>query len=160
MSRRSVIAIAVAVGAVAVAAVGIFALHDGSSSCADTRALSCSDVALTTRIARQDQARVKGTFVGALASRVLLTRADQSDTGCPTRRVLSVRVVWKADANFVHSGVPGAPPDGPLKGALIYVDPTTKHICAQGATYRSVGARTDEVLLYGNRPVDPTGKFG
>ena len=161
MSRRSLVAIAVGVGAVAVAAVGINALHDGSSSCSETRALSCSDFALATRIARQDQARVKGTFVGAVASRELLTRADQRDTGCPTRHVLTVRVVWKADANFQHSGGFGAfPPDGPLKGTLTYVDPTTKHICAQGATFRSVGARTDEGLLYGDRPVDPTGKFG
>lgn len=102
---------------------------------------------------------MKGTFVGAVASREVLTRDAQTGTRCRARHVLTVRVVWKADANFVHGGVPGAPPDGPLKGALIYVDPSTKHICAQGATYRSLGARPDERLLYGSRPVDPTGTF-
>ncbi|MFL6108665.1 MAG: hypothetical protein ACJ72L_17030 [Marmoricola sp.] len=158
MNRRIVVAGTLGVAAIAV--IGMLALHKGSTSCPESRTMSRCELELATRIAHQGQARVKGTFIGALASRQLLTHDDQYDTGCPAR-VLTVRIVWKDDANFEHGHGPAgeAPPDGPLKGALIYVDPTTEHICAQGATYRSIGARPDEKLLYGNRPVDPTGQF-
>ena len=67
------------------------------------------------------------------------------------KRFLNIRLVWKADANFTHSQLPGIP-DGPRKDLLMTVDQRTHHICETGAGYRNVGAAAGEMLLYGQWP--------
>jgi hypothetical protein len=67
------------------------------------------------------------------------------------KRFLNIRLVWKADANFAHSHLPGIP-DGPRKDLLMTVDQKTHHICETGAGYRNVGAAAGETLLYGHWP--------
>ena len=62
------------------------------------------------------------------------------------------RLVWKADANFTHSHLPGGPADGPRKDLLMTVDQRTSQICETGAGYRNVGADPGETLLYGRWP--------
>jgi hypothetical protein len=67
---------------------------------------------------------------------------------------LTIRLVWQADADFVHSLPPNSPPDGPRKAQLITVDPSTKKVCKVGAAYRDVGAAANETLPYWRWP-DP-----
>jgi hypothetical protein len=110
--------------------------------------------ALALRVARHYQRRVTGTFVGATAFRTIGTPYD-AGSACDVRKpLLTVRLVWQADANFVHSFTPNSPPDGPRKAQLITVDPSTRKVCERGAAYRDVGAAAGETLLYGRWP-DP-----
>jgi heat shock protein HslJ len=104
--------------------------------------LSASEYALAVATAKQVQSTVTGTFVGATAV------ATQG----PERCSMHIRLVWKADANFSHGGVPGLPPDGPRKALLLTVDPQTGDVCGTSAKYRDVGAAADETLLYGHWP--------
>jgi hypothetical protein len=102
--------------------------------------------------ARTEQATVHGTFVSATAieGREGLGRGP-SNTGhnCTSGRVLTVRLIWLADAGFVHGGVPGAPPDGPRKALLLTTDATTGVVCLVGAQYSRVQPRPGETFLYG-----------
>jgi hypothetical protein len=114
--------------------------------------LSASEYSLAVAAATQIQSKVTGTFIGATAVA----------TGGPERCSLHIRLVWKKDANFVHShlgqpvgqrsGGPGLLPDGPRKALLVAVDPQTGDVCGTGAKYRDVGAAADETLLYGHWP--------
>jgi len=113
--------------------------------------LSSEEFSRAVEAAKKVQSTVRGTFVGATATAV--DEPDQDlDQGCPDERLVHIRLVWMADANFDHGGVPGAQHDGPRKAALVTMDAATGQVCAQGAQYRNVGARADEVLLYGSRP--------
>ena len=117
--------------------------------------LSGVERAVATRLARHQQRNVTGTFIGATA---FVTRGTPFDPGSEcdvVRAVLNVRLVWKADAKFVHSFPPGAPPDGPRKALLASADPRTGKVCEIAAMYRDVGAHANETLLYGEWP-DPT----
>lgn len=116
--------------------------------------LSRAELSLATRIAKHRQREVTGTFIGATAFATHGTPFDRGSACDTDRRYVNVRLVWKADANFVHGGVAGAPPDGPRKAALITVDAKTGHICESGAMYAHVGAAPYETLLYGQWP-DP-----
>jgi hypothetical protein len=58
---------------------------------------------------------VIGTFIDATAF------ASHVD-----RRFVNIRLVWMADANFLHSHPPDSPPDGPRKELLITVDATRR----------------------------------
>jgi hypothetical protein len=109
-----------------------------------TTALSPSEFTLASATARQAESTVTGTFIGATA--YVAQGADR----CPVH----IRLVWKADANFVHGGVPGLPPDGPRKALLLSVDPQTGDVCGTSAKYRDVGAAAGETLLYGDWPAD------
>jgi len=114
--------------------------------------LDGADHALALRIAHEQQRKVKGTFIGATAFTSTGTPFDpqgQCDNGMA---YLNVRLVWKADANFVHGGVPGGPPDGPRKALLVTADRGTGKVCEIGAMYRAVGANPGETLLYGTWP--------
>jgi PASTA domain len=104
--------------------------------------LSPSEYTLAVATAKQVQNTVTGTFIGATAF------AAEGPERCP----LHIRLVWRADASFVHGGVPGLPPDGPRKALLISVDPQTGDVCGTSAKYRDVGAAADETLLYGHWP--------
>lgn len=116
--------------------------------------LSPADRDLATGVARREERKVTGTFVGATAFATRGTPFDR-DSACDVdRRFVTIRLVWESDANFVHSHAPGAPPDGPRKDLLITVDPTTGDVCETGAGYRRVGANARETLLYGEWP-DP-----
>lgn len=105
-----------------------------------------------TEIAKRQQRKVTGTFIGATA---FITRGTPFDPGsaCDTNdRFLNIRLVWKADANFTHGHTPGSPPDGPRKDLVLTVDSLTGRICETGAGYRNVGAEDAETLLYGEWP--------
>jgi hypothetical protein len=97
---------------------------------------------------------VIGTFIGATAFVSDGTPFDPGSACDVDRRFVNIRLVWMADANFVHSHPPDSPPDGPRKDLLITVDATSARICAIGAGYRNVGAASSETLLYGEWP-DP-----
>jgi hypothetical protein len=89
--------------------------------------LSAPEYALAMAAAKDEQQGVTGTLVGATA---IATGGHVGgyDVGhsCPDTRLLHVRVVWKADANFFHGGVRGgAPPDGPRKAAMLTIDAQT-----------------------------------
>jgi hypothetical protein len=126
-----------------------FPTHRGS--------LSAHEKALATRLAKHQQRAVIGTFIGATAFVTTGTPFDRGSECDVDRPVLNIRLVWEADANFVHSHVDGSPPDGPRKAGLIVVDPRTGQICEVGARYRHVGARPRETLLYGEWPVSADG---
>lgn len=121
--------------------------------------LNAADRSLATTVARQRQRTVTGTFIGATAFRSVGTPLDPGSM-CDVRRpYLNIRLVWKADANFIHSWPPMMPgshtsplPDGPRKALLITVDEQTHAVCEVTAMYRSVGAREGETLLYGRWP--------
>jgi hypothetical protein len=141
---RAVLGLALALGLVAAAAITWLALTGSETPrpTADAHGpLSAAEYSLATQVAKDRQAEITGTFIGA-------TAAIDPDRPCE----LQVRLVWKADANFMHGGVPGAPPDGPRKALLISVNPQTGHTCRTGASYRNVGAAAGETLLYGRRP--------
>lgn len=116
--------------------------------------LTAHEHALAMRIAKQQQRRAIGTFVGATAFESDGTPFDPGSACDVAKRFLNIRLVWKADANFTHSSLDGSPPDGPRKSVLITADPTTGHVCESGAQYRNVGAADGETLLYGEWP-DP-----
>lgn len=109
---------------------------------------------LATRLARHQQGKVVGTFIGATAFGTHGTPFDPGSACDLDKHFLNIRLVWKADANFTHSFPPGSPPDGPRKDLLITVDPSTGKVCETGAGYRNVGAAPTETLLYGDWP-DP-----
>ena len=123
---------------------------------ADARAhgtLSAPEYALAMAAAKHEQQGITGTFIGATA---IATdgRVAGYDFGhsCPDTRLVHVRVVWKADANFYHAGVPGGPPDGPRKAAMLTIDEGTGKVCDGFSRYRGVGAEPGETLLYGRWP--------
>jgi hypothetical protein len=116
--------------------------------------LTAHERTLATKIAKRQQREVIGTLIGAIAFATHGTPFDPGSACDLDERLLNVRLVWKADANFVHASMPNSLPDGPRKGALITVDPTNGHVCETGAQYREVGADDNETLLYGQWP-DP-----
>lgn len=114
--------------------------------------LTTNERSLATTIAKRQQRKVIGTFVGATAFATHGTPFDRGSDCDVDKRLVNIRLVWKADANFTHSHLPNSPPDGPRKDLLMTVDPTTGHVCATGAGYRNVGAADSETLLYGRWP--------
>jgi hypothetical protein len=116
--------------------------------------LTARERSLATVIARRQQRKVIGTFIGATAFSSPGTPFAPGSACDLDERLLNVRLVWKADANFVHASMPNSLPDGPRKGVLITVDPTNGHVCQTGVQYRDVGAGENETLLYGEWP-DP-----
>lgn len=61
---------------------------------------------VATAIAKREQRKVIGTFIGAKA---FVTRGTPFDRGsdCDVNKpFLDIRLVWKADANFTHSHLP------------------------------------------------------
>jgi len=121
-------------------------VHQGS--------LTTDERSLATTIAQDQQRNVTGTFIGATAFATEGTPFDRGSACDVDQRFVNVRLVWKADANFEHSGPPDPRPDGPRKALVMTVDPRTGHICETGAWYRNVGAAATETLLYGQWP-DP-----
>jgi hypothetical protein len=116
--------------------------------------LTADERSLATTIARHQQRKVIGTFIGATAFTTHGTPFDP-DSACDVdKQFVNIRLVWKADAKFTHSHPPNSAPDGPRKDLVMTVDPTTGHICETGAEYRNVGAAASETLLYGQWP-DP-----
>jgi hypothetical protein len=151
---RAALALAVAVGLVAACSAGSGTPSSPRGQPADAHgSLSAAEYALAMTTAKQRQAEVTGSFIGATVAATGdgddLSDADQN---CHHGRLLHIRLVWKADAGFEHAGTPGAPHDGPRKALLFTVDPQTGEICATAAMYRNVGAASDETLLYGHRP--------
>jgi hypothetical protein len=114
--------------------------------------LTANERSEATAIAKRQQRKVTGTFVGATAFVTRGTPFDRGSTCDGEERFLNIRLVWKADANFTHSHFPNSPPDGPRKELLMTVDPTTRQVCETGAKYRNVGAAASETLLYGEWP--------
>jgi hypothetical protein len=119
--------------------------------------MTSGDRALATRIARDEQRKVTGTFLGATAFTSAGTPFDpqgQCGNGGP---YLNVRLVWKADASFTHGAVPGGPTDGPRKALVFTASPATGEVCGTVAIYRNVGAGPGETLLYGTWPNEADG---
>jgi hypothetical protein len=119
-------------------------VHQGS--------LTAHERTLATEIAKRQQRKVTGTFIGATAFATQGTPFDPGSACDLDQPFINIRLVWKADANFVHSHMPNSPPDGPRKDLLITVDPTSGHVCETRAGYRNVGAGHNETLLYGQWP--------
>lgn len=125
---------------------------DGEPPAADRGSLTGGEYDLAVDTAKQIQGGVEGTFVGATAISSEQHRPPcDEDAGCPDKRLVYIRLIWNADANFVHSG-PVTRPDGPHKALLIAVDPDTDDIVSRAAAYRSVAPDAAETLLYGHRP--------
>ncbi|HVK43482.1 MAG TPA: hypothetical protein VM429_01105 [Micropruina sp.] len=116
------------------------------------RSLTPQERSLATAIAKREQSKVIGTFIGATAFVTQGTPFDRGSDCDVNHRFLNIRLVWKADANFTHSHPPNSPPDGPRKDLLMTVDQRTHDLCETGAGYRNVGAAADETLLYGEWP--------
>jgi hypothetical protein len=114
--------------------------------------LTADERSLATTIAKRQQRQVSGTFVGATAFATHGTPFERGSACDVDKRLVNIRLVWKADANFTHSHLPNSPPDGPGKDLLLTVDPTTGHVCDAGAGYRNVGAVDGETSLYGQWP--------
>jgi hypothetical protein len=114
--------------------------------------LTAHERSLATSIAKRQQRKVRGTFIGATAFATHGTPFDQGGSCDLDERFVNVRLVWEADANFVHAAVPNSLPDGPRKGLLLTIDRANGHVCQISAQYRNVGADEDEALLYGNWP--------
>lgn len=114
--------------------------------------LTAQERSAATAIAKREQSKVIGTFIGATAFITRGTPFDQGSDCDRNKRFLNIRLVWKADANFTHSHVPNSPPDGPRKDLLMTVDQRTHALCRTGAGYRNVGAAESETLLYGEWP--------
>ena len=93
-----------------------------------------------------------GTFIGATAFVTRGTPFDRGSSCDGDEDFINIRLVWKADANFTHSHLPGGPPDGPRKDLVMTADQRTHDVCETGAGYRNVGAAPDETLLYGEWP--------
>lgn len=123
---------------------------DGDPS-ADRGSLTGAEYDLAVDTAEQIQSEVDGTFVGAtaIASDQHRPPCDR-DAGCPDKRLVYIRLVWNADASFMHSGEVTRP-DGPNKALLIAVDPDTNDIVSRAAAYWSVAPDPTETLLYGQR---------
>jgi hypothetical protein len=115
-------------------------------------ALTAQERSLATAIAKREQRKVIGTFIGATAFFTQGTPFDRGSDCGVDKRFLNIRLVWKADANFTHSHKPNSPPDGPRKELLMTVDQRTHDLCETGARYRNVAAAADETLLYGEWP--------
>jgi hypothetical protein len=113
--------------------------------------LTAHERSLATAIAKREQRKVIGPFIGATAFATQGTPFDRGSDCDVDKRFLNIRLVWKADANFAHSHLPGIP-DGPRKDLLMTVDQKSHHICETGAGYRNVGAAAGETLLYGHWP--------
>jgi hypothetical protein len=116
--------------------------------------LTAHERSLATTIARGQKRKVVGTLIGATAFATRGTPFDPGSACDLDERLLNVRLVWKADANFVHVSMPNSLPDGPRKTLLMVVDPMSSHVCEMAAQYREVGADDTETLLYGDWP-DP-----
>ena len=114
--------------------------------------LTARERTLATAIAKRQQRKVNGTFIGATAFVTQGTPFDRGSACDVDKRFLNIRLVWKADASFTHSHLPNSPPDGPRKDLLMTVEEATHHICETGAGYRRVGAGAHESLLYGQWP--------
>ncbi|MCW2772258.1 MAG: hypothetical protein JWN91_584 [Nocardioides sp.] len=100
MKGRAVLGLAVALGLVAAAAITWLALTGSKTPrpTADAHgSLSEAEYSLATQVAKDRQAEVTGTFIGA-------TAVIDPDRPCE----LQVSLVWKRDASFTHGGVPGA----------------------------------------------------
>lgn len=145
-------------GLVAVAALSLTACQSATDvKSAETKQaanhgdLSVDEFSRAVEASEQVQSTVKGTFIGAVAKAVDGPDSDL-DQGCAEERLIRVRLVWLADANFSHGGTPGGPPDGPRKANIVSISAATGEPCSQSAAYRDVGASADEVLLYGTRP--------
>jgi hypothetical protein len=149
---------------VAVAVLACFAGCDGTEETSSSRpstghhgldrgGLASGEWAMAVAVAEDEQSKVTGTFVGATAFATRGTPSDR-DSACDTdKRLLNIRLVWEADASFVHGGMADRP-DGPRKSLLLTVDPATGDVCETGAQYWDVGATPHETLLYGDWP-DP-----
>jgi hypothetical protein len=116
--------------------------------------LTAHERSLATAVAKRQQHKVMGTFIGATAFGSHGTPFDPGSVCDLDKHFVNIRLVWKADANFVHSHLPDSPPDGPRKDLLMTVDPASARICEIGAGYQNVGAASSETLLYGEWP-DP-----
>jgi hypothetical protein len=69
---------------------------------------------------------------------------------CPDVRLVHLDLVWKKDANFIHSGARGAPRDGPRKALLLTLDPGTGTSApAQPATATSEPVRLKRFCMAG-----------
>jgi hypothetical protein len=109
--------------------------------------LSRGELVRARELVADELRQVRGTFLGATA----FASEPDVDSRCPRGRVVTVRVVWKADAAFTHSSLPGGPPDGPQKAALTSFVPGTGKVCEAGAMYRDVGPAPGETLVAGTR---------
>ena len=114
--------------------------------------LTAQERSLATAIAKREQSKVIGTFIGATAFVTQDTPFDRGSDCDLNKRFLNISLVWKADANFTHSHLPNSLPDGPRKDLLMTVDQRTHGLCETGAGYRNVGAAAGETLLYGHWP--------
>lgn len=112
--------------------------------------LTDEEADLAVDAAQKVQATVTGTFIGATALAVPGPDSD-AKSDCPNTRLIRIRLVWNADANFNHSGPEGEPPDGPRKALLLTMDAAIGEVCQQGAAYRDVDPPAEETLLYGKR---------
>ncbi len=139
------------VAASILAAVGACGSGRGNEPLAESGSLTDAEYTLAVNTAAQIQSEVEGTFVGAtaIASQQHRPPCDR-DAHCPDKRLVYVRLIWDADADFFHAG-PGDRPDGPHKSLLIAVDPDTNDIVARAAAYWSVAPDDEEALLYGKR---------
>ena len=113
--------------------------------------LTTQERSLATAIAKRQQRKVIGTFIGATAFVTQGTPFDRGSDCDVDKRFLNIRLVWKADANFTYSQLFGIP-DGPRKDLLMTVDQRIHHICETTTGYRNVGAAGGETLLYGQWP--------
>jgi hypothetical protein len=154
VTRRAGLVLAAAV--VVLAGGGVVAATTISRAPQSTSHGSVTDqeYAVATAAARTEQAKIRGTFVSATAveGREGLSRGP-SNTGhrCTSERVLTVRLIWLANASFGHGGVPGGPPDGARKALLLTTDATTGVVCLVAAEYSHVQPRPGETFLYGDR---------
>ena len=152
MTRRVVLLVIAAVVLVGIATASRLAWGGDHAQAHGT--LSAPEYALAMAAAKHEQQGVTGTFVGATAV-ATDGHVGGYDVGhsCPDTRLLHVRVVWKADADFFHGGVRGAAAaDGPRKAAMLTIDAQTGKVCDGFARYRGVGAEPGETLLYGRWP--------
>jgi hypothetical protein len=108
--------------------------------------------AIALKAAHAQQQKVTGTFLVA-TYRPDAGEIAASNTGhlCTRGHTLLVRLLWKDDANFDHGGVPGGPPDGPHKAALLTVNVPSGDTCLVGASYAHDDPGPGEIYLYGPR---------
>ncbi len=141
-----------AVVAICLVALTACGSSDGAAPSSRLGSFDSTDHALALRIAREQQSKVTGTFVGATVFPSTGGPFDPQGQCDHGKSYLNIRLVWDADASFIHGGVPGGPPDGPRKALIITVERGTGAVCEIGATYRDVGANPGETLLYGTWP--------
>ena len=144
--------LALAVAACVLAVLAVVAGVSGRSAFGHHGSTSDPERAAALTAAHQVQQGVHGTFLVA-TYRPDAGQQGQSNTGhdCTSGRTVLVRLVWKADANFVHGGADGAPPDGPRKALIVTADATTGTPCLVGASYADDDPRPGELYLYGPR---------